>query len=186
MNCYLENLEGETFKLRTQIKRLCQENAWLRDELGSTQKKLHECEEINAVYAVEIEQLTFFKHMKISETTDDSLYSEEISTENLVNELFPFDENDDDDQLKQETVQHCSDTFNTHSFSTTINGYEIPSRLKTLHNLVIQYASEGRYEVAVPLCRQALEDLEKTSGHQRKRFNAFLCDQTDVFCCPLF
>lgn len=44
-------------------------------------------------------------------------------------------------------------------------GYEIPARLRTLHNLVIQYASQGRYEVAVPLCKQALEDLEKTSGH---------------------
>ncbi|KAM9290498.1 kinesin light chain 1-like, partial [Gastrophryne carolinensis] len=41
----------------------------------------------------------------------------------------------------------------------------IPARLRTLHNLVIQYASQGRYEVAVPLCKQALEDLEKTSGH---------------------
>ena len=27
-----------------------------------------------------------------------------------------------------------------------------------------QYASAGRYEVAVPLCKQALEDLERTSG----------------------
>ena len=44
-------------------------------------------------------------------------------------------------------------------------GYEIPARLRTLHNLVIQYVSIGRYEVAVPLCKQALEDLEKTSGH---------------------
>lgn len=44
--------------------------------------------------------------------------------------------------------------------------YEIPARLRTLHNLVIQYASQGRYEVAVPLCKQALEDLEKTSGHE--------------------
>ena len=43
-------------------------------------------------------------------------------------------------------------------------GYEVPARLKTLHNLVIQYASQGRYEVAVPLCKQALEDLEKNSG----------------------
>lgn len=42
--------------------------------------------------------------------------------------------------------------------------YEIPARLRTLHNLVIQYAQQGRYEVAVPLCKQALEDLEKTSG----------------------
>ena len=47
---------------------------------------------------------------------------------------------------------------------TAGGGYEIPARLRTLHNLVIQYASQGRYEVAVPLCKQALEDLEKTSG----------------------
>ena len=44
-------------------------------------------------------------------------------------------------------------------------GYEIPARLRTLHNLVIQYVSIGRYEVAFLLCKQALEDLEKTSGH---------------------
>ena len=43
--------------------------------------------------------------------------------------------------------------------------YDIPQRLKTLHNLVIQYAAGGRYEVAVPLCKQALEDLEKNHGH---------------------
>ncbi|PAV71654.1 hypothetical protein WR25_13119 [Diploscapter pachys] len=53
-----------------------------------------------------------------------------------------------------------------HSMAASANvGYEIPARLRTLHNLVIQYASQGRYEVAVPLCKQALEDLEKTSGH---------------------
>jgi len=44
--------------------------------------------------------------------------------------------------------------------------YEIPPRLRTLHNLVIQYASQGRYEVAVPLCKQALEDLERASGRE--------------------
>ena len=49
------------------------------------------------------------------------------------------------------------------------NDQEIPMRLKTLYNLVIQYATEGRYEVAMPLCRQALQDLEKTTGHQRTR-----------------
>ena len=36
-------------------------------------------------------------------------------------------------------------------------GYEIPARLRTLHNLVIQYASQGRYEVAVPLCKQVMK-----------------------------
>ncbi len=51
------------------------------------------------------------------------------------------------------------------AFQST-GGFEVPSRLRTLHNLVIQYASQGRYEVAVPLCKQALEDLEKTSGRE--------------------
>lgn len=50
------------------------------------------------------------------------------------------------------------------SQSAQHSGYEIPARLRTLHNLVIQYAAQGRYEVAVPLCKQALEDLERTSG----------------------
>lgn len=40
-------------------------------------------------------------------------------------------------------------------------GYEIPARLRTLHNLVIQYASQGRYEVAVPLCKQVRGLLAK-------------------------
>ena len=30
---------------------------------------------------------------------------------------------------------------------------------------IIFYGLDYRYEVAVPLCKQALEDLEKTSGH---------------------
>lgn len=50
-------------------------------------------------------------------------------------------------------------------FQTASGGYEIPDRLRTLHNLVIQYASQWRYEVAVPLCKQVLDELEQTSGH---------------------
>nr|CAD2208879.1 unnamed protein product [Meloidogyne enterolobii] len=60
-------------------------------------------------------------------------------------------------------------------------GYDIPHRLKTLHNLVclsflfnLSYLKflrlslmryKDAYEVAVPLCKQALEDLEKNNGH---------------------
>ena len=36
--------------------------------------------------------------------------------------------------------------------------------LTCLNNNKLKYASAGRYEVAVPLCKQALEDLERTSG----------------------
>ena len=37
---HLNMVEAEKQKLRSQVKRLCQENAWLRDELASTQQKL--------------------------------------------------------------------------------------------------------------------------------------------------
>lgn len=74
-----------------------------------------------------------------------------------VIELFPEEEH--------EERNHLSPTPPNQIAYQASGGYEIPARLRTLHNLVIQYASQGRYEVAVPLCKQALEDLEKTSGH---------------------
>merc|ERR1739838_499818 len=75
---------------------------------------------------------------------------------------------DDPDDQNSQSVGHDSsvNAGSASQFAQQVNaGYEIPARLRTLHNLVIQYASAGRYEVAVPLCKQALEDLEKTSGH---------------------
>ncbi|XP_063386299.1 kinesin light chain-like [Cydia fagiglandana] len=44
-------------------------------------------------------------------------------------------------------------------------GCEIPARLVILYKLINQCTSQGRYEVAMPLCKQALEDLEETYGH---------------------
>ena len=183
---HLQNLEAEKHKLRTQVKRLCQENAWLRDELAATQKKLHECEQTNASYSVEIEHLKFLKEVKQYDVDSGqrTMSASQLDhptnpVPDLVNDLFPSDDNDNgqdiygDQQDNARKFGSYADLMMSASQSATgsfisTTGYEIPARLKTLHNLVIQYASQGRYEVAVPLCRQALEDLEKTSGHQRK------------------
>ncbi|XP_043531596.1 kinesin light chain 1-like [Chiloscyllium plagiosum] len=76
------------------------------------------------------------------------------SSKDSLEDLFPEEE------------EHVSHPHGSSAVAAAQQGgYEIPARLRTLHNLVIQYASQGRYEVAVPLCKQALEDLEKTSGH---------------------
>jgi kinesin light chain len=181
---HLQNLEAEKHKLRTQVKRLCQENAWLRDELASSQKKLHDSEQSNVSYSVELEHLKFLKDIKQYDLNDNnspsnnnpsSANTSSGQTTDLVNDLFP---NDDDNYLDQNDSSGGNQSRRFGSYADlaqsaggsfiSSTGYEIPARLKTLHNLVIQYASQGRYEVAVPLCRQALEDLEKTSGHQRK------------------
>ncbi|XP_078097872.1 kinesin light chain 3 isoform X2 [Mustelus asterias] len=155
LSTHLGMVEAEKQKLRAQVRRLCQENQWLRDELAGTQQKLQKSEQMVAQLEEEKKHLEFMNQIK--------KYDDEEAAEDKVSEfekgplddLFPNE--DEPTQLHQ---PHSSAAA-----AAQQGGYEIPARLRTLHNLVIQYASQGRYEVAVPLCKQALEDLEKTSGH---------------------
>uniref|UniRef100_A0A1A8ILP7 Kinesin light chain n=1 Tax=Nothobranchius kuhntae TaxID=321403 RepID=A0A1A8ILP7_NOTKU len=157
---HLNAVESEKQKLRAQVRRLCQENQWLRDELANTQQKLQKSEQNVAQLEEEKKHLEFMNQLKkydedVSPTQEEK--DKETPKDNL-DDLFP---NDEEDQGQGMQHQHNSAAV----AAAQQGGYEIPARLRTLHNLVIQYASQGRYEVAVPLCKQALEDLEKTSGH---------------------
>jgi kinesin light chain len=196
---YLQSIEAEKQKIRSQVKRLCQENAWLRDELAAAQKKLQESEQNSAQIDVELTHLKFLQELKkydedlsASSSTMAPLRSlaehpavvpgnfdpADSSTKrlDLPGGSFPEDEDDHNNSTLTSSQYDRRSVSNLKRFDSyadlmspqstgNASGYEIPSRLKTLHNLVVQYASQGRYEVAVPLCRQALEDLEKTSGH---------------------
>ncbi|KAJ4948946.1 hypothetical protein JOQ06_020467 [Pogonophryne albipinna] len=162
LSSHLSAVESEKQKLRAQVRRLCQENQWLRDELAGTQHKLQRSEQSVAQLEEEKKHLVFMNQIK--KFDDDVSPSEEKNqssggggsggdtSKDSLDDLFP---NDDDQGPAQPSGEVAAQQ----------GGYEIPARLRTLHNLVIQYASQGRYEVAVPLCKQALEDLEKTSGH---------------------
>ncbi|XP_052417987.1 kinesin light chain 2 [Carassius gibelio] len=153
LSAHLSAVESEKQKLRAQVRRLCQENQWLRDELASTQHKLQKSEQSVAQLEEEKKHLEFMN--QIRKLDGDASPSEEKTGEkekDKLDDLFP---NDDEPGPAQPSGEAAAQQ----------GGYEIPARLRTLHNLVIQYASQGRYEVAVPLCKQALEDLEKTSGH---------------------
>ncbi|XP_011634961.1 kinesin light chain isoform X2 [Pogonomyrmex barbatus] len=158
---HLQMVEAEKQKLRTQVKRLCQENAWLRDELAGTQQKLQASEQAVAQLEEEKRHLDFMASMRQYDpdpSTEDENAKDRPKDDPVV-DLFP---DDDADDRNSKSISPTPPS----QFAQQVNaGYEIPARLRTLHNLVIQYASQGRYEVAVPLCKQALEDLEKTSGH---------------------
>jgi len=167
---HLQSMEAEKQKLRSQVKRLCQENAWLRDELASTQQKLQASEQNSAQLEEDKKHLEFMNSIKKydADVPSESDVNSEMSTsvmdtsKDTMAELFQ-----DDAEAGGGGGGSGSPTPPSQSqYAQQANaGYEIPARLRTLHNLVIQYASQGRYEVAVPLCKQALEDLEKTSGH---------------------
>ncbi|XP_046558041.1 kinesin light chain-like isoform X11 [Haliotis rubra] len=160
---HLQHVEAEKQKLRAQVRRLCQENGWLRDELANTQQKLQLSEQKSATLEEEKKHLEFMNEMKKYDSNDTSVSMTEEKEPEPTSQPLDLGFPDDDDDGPQPEV--LSPTQPSAMAQAASGGYEIPARLRTLHNLVIQYASQGRYEVAVPLCKQALEDLEKTSGH---------------------
>ncbi|KAA8589324.1 hypothetical protein FQN60_012689 [Etheostoma spectabile] len=149
LSSHLSSVESEKQKLRAQVRRLCQENQWLRDELAGTQQKLQKSEQSVAQLEEEKKHLEFMNQLK-----------KRIRTLIPVKRLSTISS-----QMTRMTKPQAPTHGSAAAAAAQQGGYEIPARLRTLHNLVIQYASQGRYEVAVPLCKQALEDLEKTSGH---------------------
>lgn len=153
---HLEYMESDKQKLRAQVRRLCQENSWLRDELANTQQKLQQAEQKCATLEEEKTHLEFMNAMKKYDNSQSEGDNQSDTASLNIDLGFP----DDDEEHQPEAFSQPV------SLGQAVgSGYEIPARLRTLHNLVIQYASQGRYEVAVPLCKQALDDLEKTSGH---------------------
>uniref|UniRef100_A0A2K5MQM0 Kinesin light chain n=2 Tax=Cercopithecinae TaxID=9528 RepID=A0A2K5MQM0_CERAT len=165
LSSHLGAVESEKQKLRAQVRRLVQENQWLREELAGTQQKLQRSEQAVAQLEEEKQHLLFMSQIrKLDEDTSPNEEKGDVPKDTL-DDLFPNEDEQSpgaDGGGRKGCVNSCpggGDVSGQHG------GYEIPARLRTLHNLVIQYASQGRYEVAVPLCKQALEDLEKTSGH---------------------
>nr|CDS31587.1 kinesin light chain 4 [Hymenolepis microstoma] len=150
---YLQSAEAEKQRLKAQTKRLVHENRWLRDELANLQLQYRQSQVRIVALEEEINKLNFANEMSKYDAPDQSGLPASDSTKDLKT-----------GQDKDENEQDVMNSSQTTALSQIMNSYEIPARLRTLHNLVIQYASEGRYEVAVPLCKQALEDLEKNSG----------------------
>ena len=196
LSSHLQSIEAEKQKIKSQVKRLCQENAWLRDELAAAQKRLQESEQNAAQIEVELSHLKFLKELKkfdddaqqqqqqlqpLSSMPSTGHQGDDLGGQHQFRSERSDMNNEDEDEGSQANQNLAGSQYDRRSVNNLkrfdsyadlmsapnsgTTGYEIPSRLKTLHNLVVQYASQGRYEVAVPLCRQALEDLEKTSGH---------------------
>ncbi|VDM31079.1 unnamed protein product [Hydatigera taeniaeformis] len=153
---YLQISEAEKQRLKAQSRRLLHENRWLREELANLQVQYRQSQVKVVALEEEITNLKFANEMAKCDAPDQSgLPGGDGSGK---------DTKSGDGQDKDESDQDVMSSSQTTMLSQIVNSYEIPARLRTLHNLVIQYASEGRYEVAVPLCKQALEDLENTSG----------------------
>lgn len=78
---HLQHVEAEKQKLRAQVRRLCQENAWLRDELANTQQKLQFSEQKVATLEEEKKHLEFMNEIKKYDGND---------PQTQVNDLFIY------------------------------------------------------------------------------------------------
>ncbi|VDN21526.1 unnamed protein product [Gongylonema pulchrum] len=159
---HLQTVEAEKQKLKAQVRRLCQENAWLRDELNSTQQKLQASGQQVAQLEEEKKHLEYMNSIKKyddQEENDKSVDHSDTRNDNTLQDLGFGPEEDEEMSGKEPTFPYKIDLQDIWPDSLLIQH----RRIRWLQ--VIQYASQGRYEVAVPLCKQALEDLEKTSGH---------------------
>lgn len=142
---HLQNVEIEKQQLVAQIKQLSQENDDLRDELSATQEKLRMFEEM----VTECEN-----------RNEDGAIDEQNLEIAMTGPFEPNDSVKDDYDSDTSTV-----TPNGSNRTVHVNNDESEalSRFKSLQCLAIHYASEGKFEVALPLCEQAVEDLEKTT-----------------------
>ena len=146
---YLQKFEVEKQKLHAQVNRLCQENVWLRHELGLTQQQLHESEQTNATYTMELERLRLFEAIQqvdddnkgssirtISEQNRDS-GNQQINEQDLLNDLFPLDDNDNEQNLRLDAQENrLKDSNSADNLSqtasssiTSTDSYEISTRL---------------------------------------------------------
>ena len=84
---HLQHVEAEKQKLRAQVRRLCQENAWLRDELANTQQKLQQSEQKVATLEEEKKHLEFMNEMKKYDSDDAKPVSQRRRSAKIVNSL---------------------------------------------------------------------------------------------------
>jgi len=162
-NAYIKQLESERRLLSAQVKRLIQENSWLREELNAAHQKSQDNDQAIAALEVEKKHLEFLNSLKKFETQDaDEANKNNGSPENAKGAKDDMGLDIDLDDTRDSGSDMPGGEV---SNDATYGSSDVPSKLRTLHNLVIQYAGQKRYEVAIPLCKQALEDLEANLGH---------------------
>ncbi|XP_048450226.1 kinesin light chain 4, partial [Rhincodon typus] len=93
LSTHLNTVDSEKQKLRAQVRRLVQENQWLRDELAGTQQKLQHSEQAVAQLEEEKKHLEFMNQIKkFDEDVSPSDDKGGDSAKDGLDDLFPSDE----------------------------------------------------------------------------------------------
>lgn len=155
---YISELEGDKLKLRAQVKRLCAENNWLRESLTESQQLLQDVEVSMGKLKVEKDHFEFLlgqqERPPPSPTTPvgSELHASEMTSNRNegVPVTFPMG--------LPENLPHDLSNLDSNL------DYEVPEKIRVIHQLALQHVNQGRPEVAIPLCRKAVQELEQKTG----------------------
>lgn len=96
---HLGTVESEKQKLRAQVRRLCQENQWLRDELAGTQQRLQRSEQTVAQLEEEKKHLEFMGQLRQYDEDGPPVEEKEgNSNKDSLDDLFPNEEEEEPSQ----------------------------------------------------------------------------------------
>lgn len=146
---HLQNVEIEKRNLIAQIKQLSEENENLRDRLAVAEEKLQN-----------------FERMVCNVDDDKSNLDVSVGDKNLLSFAVCLAQSNGlvDDEL---TDCDSDTTISPRAINPTVyvecEESEALCRFKRFQNLAIRYASESKYEVAFSLCKQAVDELTKTT-----------------------
>ncbi|XP_031522951.1 kinesin light chain 4 isoform X3 [Papio anubis] len=139
---HLSTVESEKQKLRAQVRRLCQENQWLRDELAGTQQRLQRSEQAVAQLEEEKKHLEFLGQLRQYDEDGHTTVSVRRRRKKAMPPRIPW------------------------MTSSLMRRKRTPAMAvaATLNNLAVLYGKRGKYKEAEPLCQRALEIREKVLG----------------------
>ncbi|XP_028826926.1 kinesin light chain 1-like [Denticeps clupeoides] len=193
---HLNMMELEKLKLRSQVRKLDEENRWLWEELTFTCQKLQKSEQRVAQLEEENRHLEFMNQLKKADEAEWGQFSEETEGERLkdfLDDIFPKEE---EEQLTA-MPQHQETLFLTFKrsarghffcfravsvyFSSSNAEQKKGSDYKILRKLAKQYADQGLYEAAIIFLKSALENLEKAFGHDNEEVDDVLSNLASIY-----
>ncbi|EFP10989.1 hypothetical protein CRE_30752 [Caenorhabditis remanei] len=143
-------------------RRLKQENACLVEELTNTHRKLQESEKCVGRLQEEVNHFRFMASIREYECDDQN---QEVTE---TNSQIPIMDTLQELGLDNEEDIEDIDSYREHKHDAQSNSSTTPQaaskRIEMLSGMVLQYMKQGRYEIAGPLGKQALEDLISERG----------------------
>ncbi|XP_053699268.1 kinesin light chain-like [Sabethes cyaneus] len=155
LSLYSQTMEAEKYERKLLVRRLKQENSLLRADLADIQQQFQAKSAALAGLEEEAEHLEFMASLPGS---DKPLFDDSSSSLDLG---FSSDE-----ECGSSASISLSDIFDTSLILSEIYDPKEFSKLRMIQNLAIEYAGIKCYEVAIPLCALALDELERIVGRE--------------------